>query len=259
MVNVVQHNPNVLTNRALLFLLGIMAVTTVVSTIALTSITHNFYVSSYYTISAIFDAVGVDQSATLSSLAGTPYEFDVVVAVSLIDGVVKIVLVGFVLAAVINLITTFDIRSRLSHITARGLRDHIILCGYSLLAERLAFDLMERKVPFVVIEREKAKADLIREAGFVSFHDDFTSDAVLKSASIKTARAIMFLTTNDYENLLGVITARHTNDKIKIIARANENATVTKIHRAGAELCVVPEVLAGLEMGDYLTTKGLKR
>jgi hypothetical protein len=39
---------------------------------------------------------------------------------------------------------------------------------------------------------------------------------------------------------------------VKIIARARQVANVTKMQRGGAELCLVPEVVAGLELGEHV-------
>jgi hypothetical protein len=231
-------------------------VVTVCSTLIITYFIHNVYVAGYYTLSAVFGAVGTNQGDTLAQYVpvfGEP--FDVIVIVSLIDGMLKIVAIGFVIAAVINLILSIDLGSKFVVISKNKWRNHIIICGYSLLAERVAIELRSKKIPFLIVDKDPSKIDEINEAGFTGIHEDFTSDAALKNAAIETAKAILFLTYNDYDNLLGIITARHLKGDINIIAMSSDSNTVTKMHRAGAGLCVIPEVLTGVEIGDAITNR----
>ncbi|MFI5412731.1 MAG: potassium channel family protein [Candidatus Micrarchaeales archaeon] len=256
MVNVTKTDTRNTTNR-LVVLLALAAVFfTGLSVVVITEIVHNTYVAGYYTISALFDAVGVDESAALSTTVPfftTP--FYLIVGISIVDGLIKILIVGFFIAAFIEVLTSIDISSRIVSIAKRNWKNHIIICGYSFLAEKVALELIQKKVQFIIIDKNPTKVDEVREAGYISLHEDFTTDIALKNASIATARAVMFLTVDDYDNLLGVITARHLNKGIKIIARAGDSNSITKIHRAGAELCVVPEVLAGLDLGDAIIAK----
>lgn len=256
MVNVVQHDTRAVTTDVVMILAVAAGLFTLLSVGIIYGITHSLYTAGYYTISALFDAVGVDVSTSLSTLAA-PYTgaFYEVVAVSILDGLVKTVIVGFVLAAIINAISTIDLQARLSGITKRRLKDHVILCGYSSLGERIAHTMRERKIPFVVVAKSKEKADEAREAGFPVLHEDFTTDEALRNAEISKAKAIIFMRSDDYDNLLGVITAHHLNSKVRIISKAQDIGAVTKIHRAGAELCVVPEMLAGIELGEAILTR----
>jgi hypothetical protein len=244
------------TTQLLVVFLFATMVCTVASTLVITYFVHNFYVAGYYTISAVFGVEGTAQADELAQYI-TPFSvpFDVVVAVSLIDGILKIVAIGFVIAAVINLIMSIDLGSRFVIISKNRWKNHVIICGYSLLAERVAIELAGKKVPFLVVDRDPAKIDEINEAGFTGIHEDFTSDMALKNASIETARTVMFLTYNDYDNLLGVITARHLKADINVVAMSSDSSTVTKMHRAGAGLCVIPEVLTGVEIGEAITNK----
>ncbi len=253
MVDVSQRETKDVTAKLLAALVLTTIFFTVFSIIVITGIVGNFYAAGSYTISALFDAVGIGQSSLFT--AAVPLystQFDIIVGLSIIDGLIKIMIIGFFVAALINVITSIDLGSRLASMSKRNWKDHIIICGYSLLAERVAIELAQKKIPFLVIDSSPAKTDEIREAGFTALHEDFTTDIALKNAAIEKASAIMFLTVNDYNNLLGVITARHLNSKIKIITRADDSNSVTKIHRAGAELCVVPEVLAGIELGEAI-------
>jgi voltage-gated potassium channel Kch len=219
-------------------------------------VTHNFYTSGYYTLSALFDATGIDMSSILSAdVQQFTTAFYLVVGISAIDGIIKIMVIGFVIAAVVNFFAGVDIRSRLFGAAKGSLKNHIIVCGYSKLAERLCGELHEKKIPFIVINRSQPKVDMVRDAGWLALREDFTHDSAFKNAMIEKAKAVVFLTENDYENLLGVVTARHMNKDVMIISRGKEDNTIPKIRRAGAGICIVPEVIAGLELGDRIAAK----
>ncbi len=256
MVNIALHDTKTVTTRVVIVLAITSIIFMVLAIAVITGIVNNFYDASYYIISSMFDAVGISQSVAISALI-TPFTspFYVVVGISIIAGLIKIAIVGFVIASVINLITNLDIRSKIAGITRKSMKNHVILCGYSLLTERLVAEFKQKGTEFIIIDRNPTKTEMARELGFRVLHENFTTDIALKNAYIDKAKAILFLTQSDYENLLGVITARHLNKSIRIIARADDNSTVTKLHRAGAELCVVPEVLAGLEIGNAVLNK----
>lgn len=172
---------------------------------------------------------------------------------AVVDGVAKSVIVGFVLAAFVSFITGIDVRSKLGFISTKGAKNQVIICGYSMLAERLCRDLKEKRMPFVVIEKDAEKASTLRDLGYATVNGDFTDKQVLEEASISTAKQIVFATESDFINLLGVVTARHVNSKVEIITRVREESTITKMHRGGANLCLVPEEVAGIELGKRIT------
>lgn len=256
MVNVAHHDTRSVTARFVLVLAMISIAFAAASTYVLMQITGNFYVAGYYTISALFDAVGVDESGALTSVVQsyTP-AFYTVVGISVIDGIIKIAIVGFVIASLINVMGHLDIRTRLALISSHKMRNHYIVCGYSDLAEKITEELKSHKVPFLVIEKDPERAELVHELGYKVLHEDFTVRATLQNVALERARGILFLTESDYENILGVLAAKNIYANVPIIVRAEQTSTITKLHRAGAALCIVPEILAGMDIG-YAVAKG---
>jgi len=243
-------------SRALIYLIIAGLAAGALSIGAVYSVTHQLYAAGYYTLSSLFDATGVDVGPALgASLEPFSPAFYLIAGVSALDGIVKIVIIGFVIAAVVNFIASIDIKAKLFGVAGHRLRNHVIVCGYSKLAEKLCIELAGMKEQFVVINRSQPKVDMVRDAGWLAVRNDFTFADALKSVSIDSASAVVFLTPDDYENLLGVITARSLNKGIKIISRGKDDSTITKIQRAGADVCVVPEVIAGLELGDKIVSR----
>ncbi len=241
-----------------LIYLAIAAVILALATLYIVyNISHNLYVSAYYTIGSLFDAVGISVASVLQANA-PPFgaAFYQLIIISVIDGVAKIVAVGLALAAIIEILTGTELLSKVSILSASRMNNHIIICGYSRTAERLCNDLSEEKMKFLVIDRDPVTIEMLRDRNYTVIGGDFASEEILKEADIVKARAIVFATKDDLANLMGIVTAKHLNPKVKIISRAaDEDTGITKMQRAGAEMCIVPEILAGVEIGSALLEK----
>lgn len=234
-------------------LIIMLATAAAATTIAVDRISGNAYSSAYFTLSALFDAVGIDaNSGVLASAPLFSSGFDVLFPLLMLDGVIKIAVLGFLIAGVVELITNVNIRARLISMRIRKLRGSVIVCGYNMLAEELCQRMSARSMPFIVIEKDKTKSEMLMEKGYNVVNGDFTSDATLRESAVGRARAMIFTTESDFDNMLGIVTAHHANGALKILSRAREDQAVSKMHRAGASLCFVPEVLTGLELGNKL-------
>lgn len=206
-------------------------------------------IGDYYTISVLFDAVGFYPSIMIPFLSAQFYQFFTVLV---LDGVVRIIIIGFLIASVIEFASKINLQSRLSALSARKLRGHVIICGYSSFAERLARDLAKSGRKFVIIEREKGKVDMLRDIGYLAIEGDFTRDTYLNAASIRAASAAVLDSGSDFEDALAAIAMKRLNKSIRIIVRVNMESSLTNIVNAGADQCIIPEVLAGVEIGVHI-------
>jgi TrkA-N domain len=258
MAEIIHDTTNNIATRVIFLLLIAAGLFLLLSVAILDLITHNIYASSYYTLSALLDAndEGSYAPIAMALAAGhSGYLFYSFIVISVLDGLAKAVLIGFLIAAFINLLSNIDLKSKFETITAKHLKGHVIICGYSMLAERLCKDLKASKIHFVVIDNSPEKISLLHDLDFNAIEGDFTERKVLENASLNKARAIVFATESDFINLLGVVTAHHANPKIKIISNARNESDVRKMQRGGAELCLVPEIVAGVELGEKIITE----
>ncbi|MGC8622798.1 MAG: potassium channel family protein [Candidatus Micrarchaeia archaeon] len=242
----------------LLFLLLLLSLIPILVTFNVVyGIFHNVYEALYTIAYVFFNANGVDPFASISGfLPLFSSNFDLLTTLVVVDGFVRIVVIGFLISIFVQLITRIDIRSRFSLLKARRLKHHVIIAGYYDVVEDVCKSLKDKGMDFIVIEEDEKKLEVIQSLGYQFIKGDFTKDSVLKGAMIEKAKAIVFSSKDDYKNLFGVVTAHYLNSKVKIISKASQESSVTKMHRAGAALCVVPEILAGIEAGDYLSKAG---
>lgn len=238
---------------ALLLFFAII-LSTIISLTVIYHFTGNLKASAYYTLSSIFETNEEGFSTVVfSSIGMFSLPFDAVIGVLIIDGIVKYMLIGFGLAVVLELLSGVDIISKISDLTMGKMSSHIVVCGYSALAERICGDLKKNGIHFLIIDKDPEKIEDIREDGYIPVIGDFTEIDDLQKAYTQDASAIIFCGQNDYTNLLGVVSARKLSKNISIICRARSENTVTKMHRAGAEICIIPELVSGLELGQKLS------
>ncbi len=119
-------------------------------------------------------------------------------------------------------------------------KNHVIVCGYGLVGERIVEILSEHKVKVLVIEPNPKKAEVCKEAGIRVLVGDATSTKTLKEAGVLNARAIAVVMDDDAKNLFCVITAKGLNKNIIIATRANDELIKDKFRDAGADFIAAP-------------------
>ena len=70
-------------------------------------------------------------------------------------------------------------------------------------------------------------------------------EGVLKKARIEEARFCIVALNDDYVNIFTTLMVRNLNPVIRILARANEPATVEKLYRAGADYVALLPMIGG--------------
>jgi voltage-gated potassium channel len=96
-----------------------------------------------------------------------------------------------------------------------------------------------------VIDCNEAAASAARAVGAEFVVGDAGTDQVLVQAGIQRARALIALAGFDANNVLITMTARALCPKLTIVSRADGEAAVPKLLRAGATRTLSPHAIAG--------------
>ncbi len=133
------------------------------------------------------------------------------------------------------------------------LKQHTIVCGFGRHAIEVCQELTKQKVPFVVIELNAEKTELLRrETSYLYLQGDSTEDNVLLEAGLERASALVVTLPLDANNLFIILSARQINPKLKIISRLNNVNDEKKLLRAGANHVVMPERIGGFYMATLV-------
>src|SRR5213082_1746760 len=129
---------------------------------------------------------------------------------------------------------------------------HYIICGLGRVGRRVARELSRKPVPFVILENNEAKRQRFTSENWLVLAGDATQEQTLREAQIERARGLIAATTTDATNLYIVLTARGLNPRLKIIARASEDAAEKHLLTAGADSVVSPYSFAGQRIAQSL-------
>jgi len=132
------------------------------------------------------------------------------------------------------------------------LSDHVIICGFGRVGRRVADELTQEGVPFIVVDTDPERIASAESHGYISVIGNAANDAMLKQAGIETARALIAAVNSDAENVFIILTARSLSSSIQIIARANYEDSEPKMIRAGANRTIVPYTISGKRMVTML-------
>ncbi|XOV91761.1 MAG: potassium channel family protein [Bacteroidota bacterium] len=132
------------------------------------------------------------------------------------------------------------------------LKNHVIVCGYGRNGSRACEELAKSRQSFVLIEKDPEMKEIIPES-YKWVIGDATQDENLKTVGIEKATTIIITTPSDAANVFITLTARHLNEKIKIISRASSVETQDKLYRAGADNVIMPDTLGGMFMAQLVT------
>ncbi len=134
------------------------------------------------------------------------------------------------------------------------LKDHTIIIGYGRNGEQAAMELRDSGMDFVVIDKRENVISRVREdEELLYIRGDATHEEILFQARIEHAKALIATTPNDADNVFVVLTARSINPALKIISRASEIESITKLRRAGATNVIMPERIGGQRMAKLVT------
>ncbi len=133
------------------------------------------------------------------------------------------------------------------------LSDHVIICGYGRNGMQAAAELLEHKVPIVIIEQDADIVQSLRETpGMLYVEGDAADEEVLKAACLDSARAMITTLPEDADNLFVVLSAKEINPTIKIISRASMENSDVKLKRAGATNVIMPDKIGGQRMAKLV-------
>jgi voltage-gated potassium channel len=129
--------------------------------------------------------------------------------------------------------------------TIEELRGHVIVCGYGRIGRVLIGDLRAADATVVLVDNAANRIEAAVGAGVHTVTGDATRDEVLRAAGIEHASALATVLPNDALNVFITLTARNLNPRLRIIARAEDPASESKVIQAGANKVVLPSAVSG--------------
>jgi voltage-gated potassium channel len=143
-------------------------------------------------------------------------------------------------------------RERRMKRSIKRMRDHYIICGCGDMGREVALEFRRSKVKFLIVDLDPEQSELSRDESIVFVKGDAIDDEVLLEANIEHANGLVSALPDDESNLFVVLTARQLNPRLAIISQAEEERTIRKLLKAGANRVISPYQIAGRRMASII-------
>lgn len=137
------------------------------------------------------------------------------------------------------------------------LSNHIIICGYGRNGKQAAKKLLAHGRSFVVIEKDKEISQKYQSELVPFITGNANEDETLAQAGIDRAECLISALPNDADNLFVVLSARQMSNNIRIISRASQETTYSKLKLAGANNVILPDMIGGDHMASLVVVPDL--
>ncbi len=129
---------------------------------------------------------------------------------------------------------------------------HYVVCGYGRLGRRIAADLADAGLDFVVIENDPERVEEIEDAGWLVIEGDAEDEDVLQSAGVERATGLILTLPEDSGNVFVSLTAKEMRPGIFTLARTNEHKNTRKLLRAGVDKVISPYEIGADRMAQVI-------
>ncbi|WP_280887030.1 NAD(P)-binding protein [Streptomyces sp. LBL] len=150
----------------------------------------------------------------------------------LLSGLVGLLLLPVLLAAVLEALGTFRTASALRK-PPRGLGGHVVLLGLGKIGTRVLLRLRELHIPVVCVESDPEARGLAtaRRLRVPVVLGDVTQEGVLEAAKIHRAQTLLAVTSSDTTNLEAVLYARSVRPDLRVVLRLYDDDFATAVYR----------------------------
>ena len=163
----------------------------------------------------------------------------------------------YALSATVDLLTSPEFlaqfRAGRERRALERIRNHTIICGFGRLGRNLALELNTQKSPFIIIDLDHDVIAECQEMGLPAIQGSAADEDVLSQAGVERANALVAAAKSDAENVFIILTARGANSKLRIFSRVNQESSIPKMERAGADTVISPYSITGRRIAQMVT------
>ena len=206
--------------QRLRFALGLMVFAVLVGTLGYKCIEHVSWFDAYYMSLVTLSTVGFGEVIPLSHIGRVFTSFLILFNIGFFAYAVSTVTSIFADAEIHTFFSDFKMMQRI-----QKLQQHTVICGFGRHAGEVCKELSKQNLPFVVIELDPEKIEILRrDTPYLFLRGDATMDEVLIEAGIEHATSLILTMPQDANNLFVVLSARQLNPGLKIISRLTTRA-----------------------------------
>ncbi|MBR9690964.1 potassium channel family protein [Candidatus Woesearchaeota archaeon] len=134
----------------------------------------------------------------------------------------------------------------------RNEKNHIIICGYGKTGKYAVEELKKEKAKYVIIEIDQEKVKQLLEKKESVILGSALDQHVLEKANVKKANVLVACLPDDSDNIYLTMSASDMNPEILISAKARDEEAVARLHKVGAQIVVLPEIVGGKQLANAI-------
>lgn len=131
---------------------------------------------------------------------------------------------------------------------ARHRAGHVIIVGYGVNGRNLALVLKATRIPFIVVEMNRALASQAAADGAEVVVGDAARQAILEEVGLETARALVIAIDDHHATRLIVAQSHARRPDLYILCRTRHVAELDVLHRIGAREVIPEEFETSIEI-----------
>lgn len=171
-------------------------------------------------------------------------------------GITTIGILWFVIESSFRYVYTGELSTIIRGVRIRrrlgSMKNHFIICGFGRVGGKVGELMKKNRVSFLVIENDPKVLKKLEEEKILTVEGNALEASTLERAEIKKARGLIAALGEDSDNVYLALTAKDLNPNLTVGARANHERVVRKLHKAGADIVVLPEAVGGFELAKEI-------
>lgn len=133
------------------------------------------------------------------------------------------------------------------------MRNHIVIFGLHRMSERIISALQEKKKKFVVVDHNPEKVKNLLQRKISCICSDMTNPEAYEQLNIAEARIVISSVHNVTANIILIRKVKQENNRAIVMVASNDEAEAARLYEAGADFVIIPLILGGQKVVDYLT------
>lgn len=132
------------------------------------------------------------------------------------------------------------------------LNGHTIVCGFGRMGSMVVDSLQAAGREVVVVDQRADLFDRPETGSALHVVGDAQDEATLAAAGIERAAHLVTCLPDDADNVFLTLTARQMNPDLRVVARAEQPSTESKLRHAGATRVICPQIIGASRMVNLI-------
>jgi voltage-gated potassium channel len=134
------------------------------------------------------------------------------------------------------------------------LKQHTIVCGGGMMGQAVIAQLLRKRLPVVLIEKDAELVELMRKKfpRLLVLHGSATNELTLADANVLEAKHVVAVMHSEVDNLLVAITCKDMGHDIRVYARSNDMTIANRLRKANADEVISPSHLGGNRIAELI-------